>query len=203
MQTSAYSRAQVFVGLFCVCVSLGVADESIAAVQPGSTASASLQPLAASCAVITQFTSPQVITDPGVEFTGGQFTPNAAGFPLPVQQVNSFGMDVDILPGGARVTINEIPGSITGFGSNFGPVLRLNLSDLTFSGAYLSGVAPSDVGGSTFASVTSPTSLAIDFSSFGATTYDFQFFTTVPEPATLALVALRIAVEACRRRRRD
>lgn len=43
-------------------------------------------------AVITQFVSPQIIVNAGVEFSGGSFTPNAGGLPLPTQLINCFGI---------------------------------------------------------------------------------------------------------------
>lgn len=164
--------------------------------------SASLQPLQGFSEVITQFASPQVVVDPGTEFTGGVFTPNAAGFPLPIQLINSFAMDMDIFASSFGITILKVSGSNDGFESFVGAVLRVNLSDLNPSdGSFISGV--SQTGGATgpitSVFVSSPSSVSIDFSSFGANTaagplpntYDFQLQTTaIPEPSTFVLFGI-------------
>lgn len=167
----------------------------------GDSVSVSLQPLQGSSGVITQFVSPQVVGAAGTEFTGGVFTPNAAGLPLPTQLINSFAMDVDVLASSFSITVLHVSGSNTGFESFVGAVLRVNLGDLNPSdGSFISGVSQTggNTGPITSVFVSSPSSVSIDFSSFGPpvdgtlpNTYDFLLQTTAtPEPNTFVLFGI-------------
>jgi hypothetical protein len=167
----------------------------------GTNVSASLQPLNISAGVITQFVSPQIVVDPGVEFTGGLFTPNAALQPLAIQLINSFAIDLDVFASSFRITISHVPGSITGFES-LTPGLRVVLSDLHPSdGAIISGIGQTAglTQPITSAFVSSASSVSVDFKSFGVplqelpNIYEFQLQTqAVPEPSTLVLFAIGI-----------
>jgi hypothetical protein len=90
-------------------------------------------------------------------------------------------MDVDVFAYSLRLVMSEVPGSITGAHSNFGPVMRVNVGDLFFPGEYLTGITQTS-GPTTSAFLTGPTSVAFDFDDFSARTMDFQLITTVPEP---------------------
>ncbi|MFN0054555.1 MAG: hypothetical protein ACKV0T_20460 [Planctomycetales bacterium] len=175
----------------------------------GDSVVASLHPLWNSGEIITQFASPQVVNNPGTEFTGGLFTPNAAGFDLPTQLINSFAMDIDVFAWGFRITVSHVDGSNTGFESFIGPVLRVDLSDLNPSdGATIKGISQTSGRSSpiTSAFVSSPSSVSIDFRAFGVdlagplpNTYDFELHT--PEPSALsALLGVGICA-GCRFRR--
>ena len=157
----------------------------------GTSVSADMQGLAGTGGVITQFTSPQTVVDPGVEFTG-TFTPNAGGYPLAIELTNAMGMSVDISAMSLRVMMQN--GSITGAHINFGPTIRVEVTNLSFPsappGTSLTGITQTDGPAPYDVLVTSPTSLAIDFNDFSERTMDFDLVTsTVPEPA-LALVVL-------------
>ncbi len=168
----------------------------------GDSVSASIQPLQGSAGVITQFVSPRVVVDPGVEF-GGSFTPNAASQPLPIQLINSFEIEIDVLASAFQIKVLQVSGSITGFTSFTGTVLRVNLGDLNPSdGAFISGITqtagPTSPIGSLL--VSSPSSVLVDFIAFGdpgagplPNIYKFQLQTTIPEPATFFLVAIGLA----------
>jgi hypothetical protein len=166
----------------------------------GDTVSASLLSLnSGSCAIITQFVSPQVVTDSGAEFTRGQFTPNAALWPLPIQFGNSIAAEIDVFTSMCFRLVFSVSGGIAGFQSYCGPVLRVNLSGLNPSdGSCISGLDQTDGPTNPPPSViiTSPSSVSLDFSSFGSPpygllpdTYYFKLQTTqIPEPSTFVLV---------------
>jgi hypothetical protein len=198
---SARRGSGAFAFALCAAVVLGVAPAcAVAANMNGTSVSADMQSLQGSCAVMNQFASPQVVVDPGTEFTGGQFTPNAGFQPPAVQQINSFGMEVDLFLSSIRIIMQEIPGSIQGYSNNFGPVLRVNVSDLTFVGEYLSGIAQTSGPPVSGALITSSTSVAFDFKDFSARTMEFQLLTTVPEPQTGALLLAVGMMLGCFRR---
>ena len=185
---------------------------------PGSTTligdfvSASIQPLQTSAAVITQFVSPKIVVDPGVEFSAGSFTPNAGGQPLPIQLINSFGIELDVFASEFEIKILQVPGSNTGFTSFTGPVVRVNLSDLNPSGGgFISGITQTAGPTSPITSlfVSSPSSVGVDFVAFGVPVagslpniYRFQLQTTIPEPATFSLVAIGLVGIITVRRKR-
>jgi hypothetical protein len=202
LSNSILNRSALGAVLLCVSVFFVVAPTYVSASLIGDSVSASLQPLQVSSAVISQFVSPQVVVSPGSEFTGGVFTPNAAAFPLPIQLINSFGMDIDIFESSFRITILHVSGSNTG-SETLVAVMRVNLSDLNPSdGSSIVGV--SQTGGPTnptdpitSAFVSSPSSVAIDFRAFGEfaagplpNVYDFQLQTTIPEPSTFVLFGI-------------
>jgi len=165
----------------------------------GSSISADIQSLG-SGGPITQLVSPQTVVNPGVEFTGGQFTPNAYGYPLSIEQNNSMGMDVDVFATSVRVIM--LDGSLTGAHSNFGPTVRLNVTNIHFPGQYVSAINQT-AGPAVYGySITSPYSIAIDFDDFSARTMDFAL-TPAPEPASLALLSTALATTFLSRRRRN
>lgn len=189
--------------LFIGCLLLSIPRHA-GATLIGDAVSASIQALQSTAAVITQFASPRIVVDPGVEFLGGSFTPNAGGLPLPTQLINSFGIDLDVFASEFQIIILQVPGSITGSTSFIGPVIRVNLSDLNPSGgAFISGIT--QIAGPTSPiasiSVSSPASVAVDFVAFGTpgagslpNIYRFQLLTSIAEPANVILLGVGLLV---------
>jgi hypothetical protein len=167
----------------------------------GTSVSADMQRFS-SGDIITQFTSPQTVVDPGVEFSG-RFTPNAFGQPLAVQQGNSFDMSVDVSAMSLRVMMTQT--SIAGAHINFGPSIRVNVTNIDLSGQYLTGITQTSGPAPYAVSLTSPTSIAIDFDDFSERTMDFDLIaTSIPEPALAGAAGLGgIGVLSSVRRRRD
>ena len=164
----------------------------------GSSISADIQSLGPG-GPINQLVSPQTVVDPGVEFSG-TFTPNAYGASLPIEQNNSMGMNVDVFATSIRVIM--LDGSLTGAHSNFGPTMRLNVTNIHFPGEYVSAINQTSGPAVYGYSITSPYSIAIDFDDFSARTMDFSL-TPAPEPASLALVNVALSTAFLSRRRRN
>jgi hypothetical protein len=161
----------------------------------GDSVSASIESLGTHSRVITQFNSPQNVVDPGVEFTGGVFTPFSRSFPLPIQMINSFGAEVDVQDSGFQITFLHLEGSITGAGSNIGSFVRFNLMDLNPSdGSIISNIRQTAGRTNSVTTMFTTSSVHVDFRSVGAGAsggelpdiYEFVIETTsVPEPSTI------------------
>ena len=182
---------RTYLALLCAVLLVTFSSTSFAAGLEGHSVSADMQPLVGFCEVMNQLQSPQTVVNPGKEFLGGLYTPNAAGASPEVKAINSFGMELDLFPHSMQLI--TVQTGIAGFSYNFGPVLRVNVTDLAFDGEYLTGITQTSGGGAYSASLTSPTSIAIDLQSFGPGTQEFQFLTTVPEPHfSIPLIALML-----------
>jgi hypothetical protein len=188
-------------GLWCAAMLLTVAPKCIGSTGTltGTSVSADLWTYAGG-AVITQWSSPHTVVDPGIEFTGGQITPNAGDQPLSIQILNSIAVDADVFGDTIRIVMTKVPGSFDGYHNNFGPAARVNFTDLHFPGQYITGVT--QIGGPDASSfVTGWSSVAMEFQDFSERTMDFQLLTTTPEPTAAGLCGIGMMTALLRRTR--
>jgi hypothetical protein len=175
--------------LVVITLSLGVLTP-VHATLIGDSVSATMSGIAGGVTVLTQFTSPAVVSDPGIEFSGVHSNFGGGG---------GLGINLDVKAGSIEISSFTPPGgSTTGMGSasNF---LQIDITDLNWvddPSGVITGVTPdaSNPTGSTLLGF-NPNSISLGFRvSHVNNTYRYNISSSdmaaIPEPSTFVLIGI-------------